>query len=146
VCSLDVYECRYKVAEESPEEKKSNVGPIVGGALGGLVFLVALVFAGYRCCRKRDLDEVRARARRPNAPAQQPDLHKPYGKTTYRNPAYNVATLEDTYAEIAEDPAYEQSDPNRPGLYDKGFLPGARDHALRDKRLSQQLEGVDVDI
>lgn len=47
-CSLEVYECRYGIAEESTS-KKNNVGAIVGGALGGLVFLAVLVFVAYRC-------------------------------------------------------------------------------------------------
>eukprot|EP00729_Bicosta_minor_P020616 gene20616-25021_t len=33
--------------------KKNNVGAIVGGALGGLVFLAVLVFVAYRCGGER---------------------------------------------------------------------------------------------
>lgn len=133
-------------AEESTDEKKSSVGAIVGGALGGLVLLGVLVFAGYRCGRKKELKEVRSRTRRPTAQSQQRGLHEPYGETTHRNPAYDVATQEATYAEIPEESTYEEADPKRSSLYDKGFLPGAKAHALRDKRVSQQLDEDDLDV
>jgi hypothetical protein len=166
VCSSDVYECRYGTStttitsvedsstpapttttasvEESGEEKKSNVRAVnvVVGVVGGLVFLVILSVVVHRWTRK-DLGEVRARTRQPRTRNQQPGV--PY-RTTTQNPTYDRASQEANYAEILEESAYVQADPNRPEFYDKGHLAGARDHALRVKRLSQQLDGDDLDI
>lgn len=148
VCVLEDYKCRYRI-EESTDEKKSNTGAIVGGALGGLVLLVVFGIVVYRCGqRKNHLKEVRARVRPPTA-RNQPDVHPaPYGETTYRNPAYDVASQEapPNYAEIPEETTYEEADPKRPSLYDRGFLPGSKSHELRDKRLSQQVDEDDLDV
>ena len=104
--------------------------------------MVILSVVVHRCTRK-DLGEVRARTRQPSTLNRQPGV--PYGETT-QNPTYNSAIQEANYAEILEESAYVQADPNRPELYDKGRLAGARDHALRDIRLSQQLNDDDLDI
>ena len=84
----------------------------------------------YRCGRKSELREVRSRTRRPTARNQQLGLHKPYGETIQYNAAYDVAVPElpaysEAYSEIADEATYIESDPNRPALYDGGFLPGA---------------------
>eukprot|EP00729_Bicosta_minor_P016148 gene16148-12721_t len=57
-------------------------------------------------------------------------------------------TQEATYAETLEESTYEEADPKRSSLYDKGFefLPGAQSHALRDKRMSQKLDEDDLDV
>ena len=154
VCSMDVYECRYGTtstkitattasAEESGQEETSNVSGIAGGTVGGAVFLAVLVFVAYRCGRKKDLGEVRRRVDPPRARNEPPGgeagvPQQVYGQTTTRNPTFDDLPAP-AYAEVDEEPAYEPAAPGREIVYDLGRLAGARDHALRDKRLSQQL-------
>lgn len=123
-------------AEESTDERSSSVGAIAGGAVGVVVFMAVLVFVAYRCGRKKDLEEVRRRAEPPSARNQRPGVPQPaYGQTTMQNPTFDAPA----YVEIDEEPAYEPAVPGREIVYDQGRLAGARDHALRDKRVSQQL-------
>lgn len=143
VCSMDVYECRYRTtstattapAEESGQGGTSNLaGGIAGGAVGGADFLAVLVFVAYRC-GKKDLDEVRRRTK-PRPASQTPQSERPdvpqgaYGQTTTHNPAYNtVAAQEATYAEIDDSTAYE--------------TPGA---VLRGGQPAQQSDDEDLDV
>lgn len=150
VCSLDVYECRYGTistaittttvsAEESGQEETSNLGGIAGGTVGGAVCLAVLVFVAYRCGRKKELEEVRRRAPPPGARNQRRGVpRQAYGEATTQNPTFDNS-LAPVYAEVDEEPAYVTAVPGRATVYDQGHLAGARDHALRDKRLSQQL-------
>jgi len=132
----------------------TTTAPVVGGALGGVAFLVVFGVVVYQCGAKKGVPEVRARMHpqpRPQQQQQQPEPAAPqhaYGQTT-PNPSFNhdhAANQEATYAEIAEEPAYEPVDPNRPSVYDTGGLPGAKDHALRDMQLSQQLDDDEDDF
>lgn len=149
VCSLEVYECRYGTtstaitatiasAEESGQEETSNVGGIAGGAFGGAVFLTIFGVLVYRCGRK-DLEEVRRRAPPPGARNQRRGVpQQAYGEATMQNPTFDDSPVP-AYAEVDEEPAYVPAVPGRATIYDQGRLAGARDHSLRDKRLSQQL-------
>ena len=59
-------------------------------------------------------------------------MHKPYGETIHHNAAYDISVpdLQD-YSEISDEATYAEADPNRPELYDGGFLPGAKARAVR---------------
>lgn len=175
-CNIEFYECRYitttvpsKTAPTTvfhnakpTRTPTNNIGGIVGGVVGVLVVLIVGTFVGRQCSRPTDeVDvevgvraEVRARMHRQPRPQQQQQQPEPaapqhaYGQTT-PNPSFNhehAANQEATYAEIAEEPAYEPVDPNRPSVYDTGGLPGAKDHALRDMQLSQQLDDDEDDF
>lgn len=149
VCSMDVYECRYGTTstkitastEESGQEKASNVGGIAGGAVGGAVFLTIFGVLVYRCGRKKELEEVRHRAPPPGARNQGNQRRgvprQAYGEATMQNPTFDDSPAP-AYAEVDEEPAYVSAVPGRAIIYDQGRLSGARDHALRDKRLLQQ--------
>ena len=140
VCVLEDYTCRYGIAEESTYEKKSSVGAIVGSALGGVAFLIVFGSVAY-CCGQREsaVKEVRRRAEPLRTRNQQPDVPQPaYGQTVVQNPTFDDSPAP-AYAEIDEEPVYEPAVPGREIIYDQGRLAGARDHVLRDKRLSQQL-------
>lgn len=167
VCSMEVYKCRYgttttaivaavstadstvttttaitattALAEESGQEEMSNVGGIAGGAVGVAGFLTIFGVLMYRCGRKKVLEEVRRRAPPPGARNQRRGVpQKAYGEATTQNPTFDDSPAP-AYAEVDEEPAYVTAVPGRATIYDQGHLAGAGDHALRDKRLSQQL-------
>lgn len=126
-CSMEVYECRYMTTtattapsgEDSVGVQASNVSDIIGGALGGLVFLVIFSIVVYRCGRKKDLEDVRARIEQPQLQNhQQPEPAAPkqaYGQT-YHNPAFKHAASQRAAAcaEISDGSACEPVDLNRP--------------------------------
>lgn len=91
VCSLEVYECRYKTDEDS----KNNFGPPVGGALGGLMFLVLLVFGAYRC-RNRDPSAAGKRSRQAAARCvtkRAPQArHRGSRENATQNPAFDAGS------------------------------------------------------
>eukprot|EP00729_Bicosta_minor_P003089 gene3089-32154_t len=99
-------------AEESGQEKTSNPGGIASGAVGGAVFL-----AGNQ---------------RRGVPQQA------YGEATIHNPTFDDSPAPAS-AEVDAESAYVPAVPGRAIVYDQGRLAGARNHALRDKWLSQQL-------
>ena len=78
--------------------------------------------------------------------SNQPDSpHVAYGQTT-PNPTFdNNDGPAPAYAEIDAEPAYESAVVGRASVYDMGYLAGAKDHALRDKRLAKQQNGSDDD-
>eukprot|EP00729_Bicosta_minor_P023923 gene23923-15290_t len=126
-------------AEESGQGKMIHVGGIAGGAVGGAVFLIIFGVLVYRCGRKKELEEVRRRAPPPGARNQRRGVpQQAYGETTMQNPTFDDSPAP-AYAEVDEEPAYESAVPGRAIIYAQGRLAGARDHTLRDKRLSQQL-------
>ena len=116
-----------------------HVGGIAGGAVGGAVFLIIFGVLVYRCGRKKELEEVRRRSPPPGARNQRRGVpQQAYGETTMQNPTFDDSPAP-AYAEVDEEPAYESAVPGRAIIYAQGRLAGARDHTLRDKRLSQQL-------
>lgn len=118
----------------SSSSSKTNIGGIVGGVVGVLVVLIVGIFVVHQCSRPSD--EVAARAR--DAIHLEAGVIQPYHDEMIQdNPVFNEAE----YATIDED--YEEADPNRPKVYDDGFIAGAASHALRDSRRQSQISTED---
>lgn len=114
---------------------------IIGAAVVLVLAIVTLCVCLHTSTSTDDATFQPDRSRQPSARHQQPGVPQHACGETTHNPTYaGMPPDSPAYPEIVVQPMYEPADPNRAVIYDKGRLAGARNHAIRDKRLAQQLD------
>lgn len=131
-----------------PKNQVRRRRAILAGSLAGLLAVRSSWLCCSRICclpmrqKKKKLEEVRRRAPPPGVRNQGNQRRgvpqQAYGEATIHNPTFDDSPAPAS-AEVDAESAYVPAVPGRAIVYDQGRLAGARNHALRDKWLSQQL-------